>query len=181
MVTWLIDNGHGIDTQHKSVADFDEYLFNRNVLKYLVYNLREDDIPYHVLVEEEHDIPLRIRSLRANKYAAENGPCILLSIHGNKEFKEDKSGTASGLETWYFSGSGKAKAQIFQDEMVKELGWRDRGIKKGNFWILKHTTMPAVLVELGFYSHPIQRQLMASPEHQFRMGDALYQAIRKIS
>ncbi len=180
MVTILIDPGHGVDTQHKSCADLDEYLFNRNVLKYLVYNLKEDDIPYHVLVEEENDIPLRIRSLRANRYAAENGSCILLSIHGNKEFKENKDGTASGIETWYYSASGKAKAQIFQDELISELGWRDRGIKQGNFWILKHTTMPAVLVELGFYSHPDQRHDMLNPETQYRMGGALYKAILKI-
>ena len=172
---WILDNGHGIDTPGKRAGELYEWLFNRYVMKYLTYALRGLDIPYYILVEDEEDISLRVRAYRANNFAKDKD-CKLLSIHGNAF--EDES--VQGIETFYYSPEGKEMAEVFQSNLIDELGWTDRGVKFGNFHILRETSMPAVLVELGFYTNPAERQKMLDPEYQYMMGDALANAIKTI-
>ena len=179
MPKFIIDAGHGNDTPGKRSGELLEWRFNRHVMKYVTFELDALSIPYYVLVPEDYDVPLRTRSAEANKYAAENGDCILLSIHGNA-YSGTNPERVVGIETWYHSPIGAGLASIFQEELVKELRWRDRGLKKGNFWILKKTSMPAVLVELGFYTNPEEREKMLDAEYQYRMGTALTSAIKII-
>ena len=57
-----------------------------------------------------------------------------------------------GVETYHYASSSKGKqyATAIQDNLVKTVGWKNRGVKTGNFYVLKNTKAPAVLIELGF-------------------------------
>ena len=77
---------------------------------------------------------------------------FFISIHCNAA--ENKS--ARGTETFYYKGSaeGKKLAQAINDEIVKTLGTRNRGIKETtSLYVIKHTKAPAVLVECEFISN----------------------------
>jgi len=180
MITWILDNGHGVDTPGKRAGELEEWLFNRNIPKYVTYELISSGIPHHNLVPEEYDVSLRARSARANEFAEERGRCVLVSIHGNA-YEGKRPHKVSGIETFYYSKAGKKLAKIFQSELVSGLGWRDRGVKKANFYILKRTSMPAVLLELGFYTNEYERELMLSAEYQYKMGVAIAKAIQTIN
>ena len=69
---------------------------------------------------------------------------LFLSIHLN-------SGGGTGVETYCVAKGGKAEqyANKIQNAMVK-LGYKDRGAKTANFYVLRKTNAPAVLVECGF-------------------------------
>ncbi len=182
---WILDPGHGENTPGKSSGEFEEWRFNRDVLKYITYELTAAKIDYYITVCEDYDIRLRERQERADaaadKYKADhNENSILISIHGNAYYGQNPE-KVDGIETWYYSLRGKALAAVFQQELVKKIGWRDRGIKKGNFWIIKKTSMPAVLLELGFYSNPHQRELMMQAEYQYKMGMAIKNIILNIN
>jgi len=166
-----LDYGHGVDTPGKRSGDLHEWKFNRDVGKWLETELGSRGIPYDVLVPEDEDIGLRTRVERAKESEAN----LLLSIHGNA-FKDEK---VHGLETFYYSQKGKRFAEMIQRELVAELGWKDRGVKKGNFYIIKKTPQVAALVELGFYTNPKQRAEMLKPEVQKRMAKALANAIQQ--
>lgn len=72
---------------------------------------------------------------------------IFVSLHLNAFNK-----TANGMETFILKGSSKAKslAQSVQSEIVSAIGWANRGVKEAEYHVLKYTTMPAMLLELGF-------------------------------
>ena len=176
---FILDQGHGKDTLGKSYKDLEEWKFNRFVLKYLTFELGYKEIPYHVLVPEDYDVSLRTRVNRANKLAEEN-ECFLLSIHGNA-FYEEGFEKVDGIETWYYSEVGKEYARIFQEDLIEELEWKDRGLKQGNFTIIKETIMPAVLVELGFYTNDVEREKMLDAEYQYKMGVSLAKSIETIN
>lgn len=74
-----------------------------------------------------------------------------ISFHRNAYKPE----VANGAETYmYLNGGPKAYtlARSIQGCLVA-LGFRNRGVKRGNFYVLRGTRAPAVLVEIGFIDH----------------------------
>ena len=66
-------------------------------------------------------------------------------------------------------------ASYIQDSFVsaKRL---NRGVKQGGFIVLRKTSMPSVLVELGFISNKAEEAFLASEAGQKKLADSIYQA-----
>ena len=60
---------------------------------------------------------------------------------------------------------------------MAELGTADRGVRTNSFYVLRATTMPALLVELAFISNPGEERLLAVAGTQERIALALADAI----
>ncbi len=76
-----------------------------------------------------------------------------ISIHINS-FSNPNVG---GIATYYFDGSDQSKklAASVQEQIAEHSGFNgDRGIQPGNLYVLRHSLMPSILVELGFISNP---------------------------
>ena len=87
---------------------------------------------------------LKQRVTTANQSRAD----FFVSIHFNSvAFR------AHGTEVWIYNGQSKAKrlAASVVNQIAK-LGFYNRGLKHGSFYVLKHTKMPAMLVECAFVS-----------------------------
>lgn len=67
-------------------------------------------------------------------------------------------------------------AQSLQDKFTKSLRRFDRGVKQAGFLVLWRTTMPAVLVELGFISNPEEEKYLNSAEGQEELAIAMFEA-----
>lgn len=82
-------------------------------------------------------------------------PDFTICVHHNASGKRRVNGT----ETLYYAKSETSKkfAQCVNDEMVKALGFRDRGLLpklSGNgTHVLKNTSMPCILIEPYFMSN----------------------------
>lgn len=107
--------------------------------------------------------------------ANKNNADIFISVHCNSAANTQ----AKGVETYYFQGSTKGKelAEIVQAELVKATGFINRGIKTANFYVLKYTKMPAILVEIGFISNNDEAKKLADPSVQDKIAQAISQAI----
>lgn len=80
-----------------------------------------------------------------------------VSFHRNA-FKPE---VATGVETFvYTSGSLKARqlAKKIQDGLLA-CGFKNRGVKRANFYVLRETKMPAVLIEIGFIDNTTDNTL----------------------
>jgi N-acetylmuramoyl-L-alanine amidase len=53
-----------------------------------------------------------------------------------------------------------------------------RGVKQGGFLVLRHATMPAVLVEAGFLSHPEEEKWLNSEEGQMAIARSIFNSIK---
>lgn len=140
-----------------------------------------------VLEEEGHDVVVtrdgdylpsfQQRADIANSHNSDL--CISCHING-------ATPQANGIETIYWHGSEKGKefAQLVNDELVKSLGWADRGIKSHkelgrNLAILRMTKMPTVIIEPGFVSNPKEREYMQTCEYRSDVVNAIKKAIDK--
>jgi N-acetylmuramoyl-L-alanine amidase len=116
---------------------------------------------------------LRARTDIAN----EAGVDLFVSVHNNA-----LSTTASGTETYHFyysSAAARALAQDVQDEVVAALGLPDRGVRSAGFYVLRHTRMPAVLVEGAFMTNPREAALLADPAVRQRIAEAIGRGVER--
>jgi N-acetylmuramoyl-L-alanine amidase len=104
------------------------------------------------------------------------GVDIFVSIHNNA--MSDRAGT--GTETfhyYYSSAASRVLASAVQTKLVAALGLKDRGVKTAGFYVLRHTRMPAILVEGGFLTNDGDVLLLADPNVRQRIAEAVGRGI----
>lgn len=69
-------------------------------------------------------------------------------------------------------------AELIQNQLVKRVGRKDRGVQQAGFLVLYKTAMPSVLVEIGFLSNPSEENFLSSKEGQTYIASALFRAFR---
>ena len=118
------------------------------------------------------ELTLKRRCEIANKANAD----VFISIHLNSA--ENK--LATGVETLRYgecSSRTRELAETVQRHLVDATGFKDRGVKiRNNLYVLKHTKMPAILVETGFISNMEQCKDLFSDDCQFYIAQAIFMA-----
>jgi len=105
----------------------------------------------------------------------ERGGTVFVSIHANANTQS----AVNGSETYYLSAQGLALAQMIQDELGRALGLPSRGIKTANFLVLRENTLPAVLVEIAFISHPQEEARLRDEAFRDRIAAAVARGITR--
>lgn len=189
----FVDMGHGQFTPGKRSPWLNpekgilyEYLFNREVGETLMVEL--DGIPSLSCVMTVDTIKtsdvLNRRVNFANGIIKDhpNRRYLFLSIHANAW----GSGwtTANGVETFAAINSSQNSiraAKIFQKNLVEYTGLRDRcqplGYKTANFYVLRETICPAVLVECGFYTNIQEVEFLHSKAGKERIVSSLKESV----
>lgn len=146
-----IDMGHtlsgvGTGAGSKYASETDK---NRLAGKRLIEMLKEKG---HTVVNCTVDVSKNDLYDRVQKANAQTLD-LFVSLHLNA-FKETTS--AMGVETYIWNGSWANKeanrtiAKRVNDKLVNAIGWKNRGVKEANYYVLKNTKAPAILCELGF-------------------------------
>lgn len=120
-------------------------------------------------------------------------PDAFISIHTNARVLKGRYGLE--IETFYFRGSeeGYNLAHYILVELIKCQDYNmpviNRGVKIGqrrgddgelkDFYVLRETAMPAVLVELGFLSDDEEAKLLVNPANQELMAMAVVDGVVK--
>ena len=189
---WLLDNGHGglIDGLYQTPGKRSprwrdgtilyEGEFNRAIVARLVERLTADGIRYVNLTPEYADVSLPERVQRANAFHGQ-AACILVSVHAN-------AGGGRGYEVYTSRGDTQADdvASVFFDKfkaafpearMRADLLDGDTD-KEANFYMLRHTRMPAILTENFFMDNEEEcRTYLMTAEGRDRIAGAHYDAI----
>ncbi|MCH8546666.1 MAG: N-acetylmuramoyl-L-alanine amidase, partial [Cryomorphaceae bacterium] len=71
-----------------------------------------------------------------------------------------------------------AFAQKVQDQFRERAKRKDRGVKQQPLVVTSRTTMPAVLIELGFLTNRFEEDFLQSDNGQNLMASAIYRAVR---
>jgi len=74
---------------------------------------------------------------------------------------------------------GARLASVVRASLRGRLPGPDRGVKSGSYTLLAASSVPAVVVEMGFLNHPDEGAALATAEYQDRLADGLAHAIRR--
>lgn len=69
-------------------------------------------------------------------------------------------------------------ADNIQKQFKNRVGRKDRGVKQAGFLVLWRTSMPGILIELGFLSNSTEERFLNSEEGQIYMASAIYRAFK---
>lgn len=117
------------------------------------------------------------QELQARVNKAPHDAALFISIHCNA-FSNPSS---NGMETYYYTGSGHGRrlAKLINEELERYGGLFNRGVKAANFYVLKHSSAPSTLLELGFVTNPEEEQLLADEEYQNQLARAIMTGINR--
>jgi N-acetylmuramoyl-L-alanine amidase len=113
------------------------------------------------------------------RYANDEDVEAILSIHVNG----DRSPTAQGVAAYHFgtdayiSERGRALAELAVERLVGATGTADCRVHASTSALLRESRAPAVIVEVGFLTHPEEGRLLTSLEGQRTVADAIVDAI----
>ena len=122
------------------------------------------------LIGSSNSESLRLRVNDANSWGAD----YFLSLHTNAAVQA----SATGSEAFVYSKPSKAAsfAEDILASMSSYTGLSNRGVfARTGLYVLRRTTMPAVLLELGFITNPRDAALMSQQPDLFARG--IYEGI----
>jgi N-acetylmuramoyl-L-alanine amidase len=172
----ILDPGHGGSDEGAKINFFHEKRITLLTTLALKKYLEEKD--YRVILTRSRDVfvSLERRVSIANKTRA----VIFVSIHYNASHSAD----AKGIEVFYYKGrnasrakSSKQLADNILSHLIKGTEADSRGVKAGNFHVIRETDMPAVLVEGGFITNKEERMLLRDKTYLNRVAAGIADGI----
>jgi N-acetylmuramoyl-L-alanine amidase len=136
------------------------------------------------------------RANRANRFEKQLGKTALITIDHNAtafdnenkysiadEYENAAKQVASGMESHIYRGSEMEaftkRLKVNVEHFLPE--WHQRGIKKSNFWTLKATSMPAAILELGFFDNYSEACFLMSDKFQSKIVEAIIMTMCEFS
>lgn len=185
----ILDNGHGVDTLGKCSPDkrLLEYKWARDMVQRIAAKLKAFGFAVHILVPEEADIKLGMRTRRVNEICAKYGTknCLLVSVHNNAAGGDGKWHNATGWSGWVApkaSAASKRFAQLLYAEAIKEGLQGNRSVPAckywtGNFAMVRDTKCPAVLTENLFQDNQQECVYLLSEQGKETLAQLHFNAI----
>ena len=148
----------------KKIAD----LLNDAGAKVIMTRTTDVDVyaPYDAAAEE-----LQARCNIANAAKAD----AFVSVH----IDSFSSADARGVTAYYNSKTPHdySLAKYIHNQNMQATEFPDRGTRTANFYVLLHTNMPAVLLELGFISNPTEERALNSEKQQQNFAESIVKGL----
>ncbi|NJL47034.1 MAG: N-acetylmuramoyl-L-alanine amidase [Leptolyngbyaceae cyanobacterium SM2_5_2] len=168
----MLDPGHGgVDPGAVGIGGLQEKGVVLAVAHQVAAILQSQGITVQMTRQGDQSVDLQPR---VDMAAAANAT-VFVSIHANAVNMQRPE--VNGLETYYFSDSGLGLATVLHRRVLASLPTNDRGVRQARFFVLRRTTMPAALIEIGFVTGATDAPKLRDPQWQAQMGQAIAQGI----
>lgn len=182
-ITVVVDAGHGGKDEgaRSNNRRYREKDCNLAMVKKLKQMLDQTDINVIYTRLEDRYITKKRRTVMANRKKAD----LFISIHCNAS--DNIHSKASGIETLYAKRKGDSRfmtnrrfAHILLDSVeASSLNKARKCIRREDLFVLRHTDMPAVIVETGYMSNRKDMGYINSQKGQYEIADGIYKGIIK--
>lgn len=172
----ILDAGHGGHDEGARVNAFMEKKLT--LATALMVKKHLEEMSYRVIMTRGHDVylPLQRRVAIANRTRGS----LFVSVH----FNSSPSVEAKGVEIFYFDSreqwrtrASRRLANCILYRIIDQTEANSRGVKQGNFHVIRETDMPAVLVEGGFMTNREERGNLRDRAYLDRLAIGIAQGI----
>lgn len=169
----VIDPGHGgedFGTHSHLKPRYEEKFLNLSTARMLNEYLHK--MGYQTVMTRNDDIFIPLLT-RAN-FANTQQPVLFISVHFNSAPSRD----AQGIEVYFYEkdknkervNKSKKLAENVLKSVVQQTKAKSRGVKHGNFAVIRETLMPAILVEGGFLTNEEEMNKIKDPNYLKRLA-----------
>lgn len=175
----VIDPGHGGRDAGAVYGGAKEADINLQVARLILEDLASRGVDVLMTRDVDMDVSLRQRCNLSNTVS----PDLFVSLHCNAA----ESQSAEGFEVW--TSPGETQSDQAADRVINQLlaefpsrrarlDWSDGdGDRESRFYVLVHTTSPAILVEMGFLSNRRERSWLLQDETHQRMARSISKGV----
>lgn len=169
-VVVIIDPGHGgKDPGAIGIGGLQEKTVILPISKKIAALLQQQGIQVVMTRDSDYFVDLAPRVAIAERANAD----LFVSIHANAIANRPD---VSGLETYYFSS--ERLAQIIHNSILQNIdGIRDRRVRRARFFVLRKSSIPSVLVEVGFVTGREDSARLRTAAYQDQMAAAIARGI----
>ncbi len=123
-------------------------------------------------------VSLHFNATDGNRSEARGAEVYALTPAGAPSTNARGEGSGGGYPGNKFNAKNLLLACEIQRSLVRKLPAEDRGVRRARFAVLRDATMPAVLIEAGFMSHPIEGSRIFDATYRRAMAGAIVDGIR---
>lgn len=167
----VLDAGHGGTDYGAIRAGINEKDINLDIVRRVQALLSSKNVSVALSRDSDTFVSLQDRTL----FCASSSPDIFVSVHVNSSLKPE----ISGIETHYYHPSSLELASVVHASLVSNVKAKDRGLFKSKFYVINHTEVPAILVEIGFISNDNERTEMINETRKQQTAKAIADGILK--
>lgn len=172
--TIVVDAGHGGHDPGASGNGLIEKTVNLNVALRLEKLLKDAGVNVVMTRRDDTFVTLSGRVAIAENARAD----AFISIHANAAGAPSANGAETFYNSRYQARESRKLAEAIQKRLVAETGMRHRRVADANFYVIRNTTMPSTLVELGFLTSPQDANRMKQPGYYDRAARAIFNGIQ---
>lgn len=194
--TVVLDPGHGGTDSGASNAWGTEKAFTLDVALRAAEALRREGFKVEMTRSQDVGVSLEDRVALANKFPRGVFVCIHFNTsnggNGIESYALSPAGAPSNASTENHSASSDVQAHdgnasdaanialtaAIHAVAVTRIGMNDRGVRHARFHVLRDVKIPAVLVEGGFLSDPVEGPRIATAAFRQQLADAIAQGVK---
>lgn len=171
--TVIIDVGHGGHDYGNHENSTNEKDIALNIALKIKQLAQDSNINIILTRESDEFVSLKDRV----EFINSKKPNYMISLHANS-YKDLET---RGFEIFVSHNTEQAEAStnlagLISSDLSQTLP--NRGVKKANFYILKHTECPAIMLELGFLTNQKDSKYLNSEKGQVEIAKAIFRSIQ---
>lgn len=167
----VIDAGHGGTDTGAIGGGINEKDITLDVAKRVEKLLRQKGYEIKMTRADDTYVSLQERVEISEEYS----PDIFVSIHVNSSVKPE----ITGVETHYYHQESMELAQTVHSSFASAIQSPNRGLFKSKFYVINHTTSPAILIEIGFISNCNERLQLTGEKRKQATARAIADGIQE--
>ncbi len=170
----LLDPGHGgAESGAAGPTGYPEKDVTLIVTKLVRDQLLAQGATVYMTREENKDVSLQDRVAMIDKLQ----PAIAISIHYNSLPDEGDAQNTQGMGAFWYNTQAHSLAVFLHNYVVSQLKRPSYGVFWDNLALTRPTTAPAVLLELGFMSNPVEFEWVTNPQEHQKLASAIANGI----
>ncbi|WP_062104587.1 N-acetylmuramoyl-L-alanine amidase [Bacillus niameyensis] len=109
------------------------------------------------------------------KQAQISGADAFISLH----YDSIDNNEVEGHTSYYYHDRDQKLAEAVHNNITDAVMISDRGVRFGDYYVLRENTQPSVLLELGYLSNPHEEEIIKSVQYQEKVANAILEGINQ--